>query len=489
MTITAAHWVYLVGMVIIVAIMITRKNVVVPAVTATFLTAWVFTGDLIRGIGAIFQASLVAAGELFSIFLIIALVTALLGALRAMGADRSLVAPFRVLIRNPMSGFFALFVSTFMISLFFWPTPAVPLIGAILLPVAIRAGLPAMVGAMVIAIAGQGMALSADYVIQVAPSLSAMAAGIEPGPVADKALVLSVITGVTALVIIFLMHRKKFQKPSDHLLAEWESLTSTSKDELKHDHAALHLLEADNEEGIRYRRAAKLMAFLTAIGFALVVVYMLIGKFTPLVPEVTGSAAAALVGGTASILMLIAAFINDGPREALETTAEHTVDGLVFAFKAMGIVIPIAGFFFMGNSDFSGKILGMEEGQAGPGFLFDLLAAAQGSIPQVPVAMAIGIVLIGIATGLDGSGFSGLPLTGALAGSVGPVVGADVSTLAALGQLGSIWTGGGTLIAWSSVIAVAGVARVSVIELTRNLLIPVLAGLTVATIVASIFFL
>lgn len=58
--------------------------------------------------------------------------------------------------------------------------------------------------------------------------------------------------------------------------------------------------------------------------------------------------------------------------------------------------------------------------------------------------------MIGMITGLDGSGFSGLPLTGALAGALAPVSGIDPATLAAIGQMGAVWVGGGTLIAWSS---------------------------------------
>ena len=50
--------------------------------------------------------------------------------------------------------------------------------------------------------------------------------------------------------------------------------------------------------------------------------------------------------------------------------------------------------------------------------------------------------------------------------------------------MGSVWTGGGTLIAWSSLIAVAGFARVNVLELARALLIPVLLGLLAAVFTA-----
>jgi hypothetical protein len=54
--------------------------------------------------------------------------------------------------------------------------------------------------------------------------------------------------------------------------------------------------------------------------------------------------------------------------------------------------------------------------------------------------------------------------------------------------MGAVWTGGGTLIAWSSLIAVAGFARVPVLEAVRMLLLPVLTGLFVSTICAVLFW-
>ncbi|NED70627.1 hypothetical protein G3I15_57885, partial [Streptomyces sp. SID10244] len=70
---TAAHWVYLGGVIVIIATMVMRKNIVVPAVIATFLTAFAFSDSIVTAIASIFNASLVAAEELFNIFLIIAL--------------------------------------------------------------------------------------------------------------------------------------------------------------------------------------------------------------------------------------------------------------------------------------------------------------------------------------------------------------------------------------------------------------------------------
>jgi len=204
-----------------------------------------------------------------------------------------------------------------------------------------------------------------------------------------------------------------------------------------------------------------------------------------------GGDAAGLVGGIAAITIFLAAFA-EGRRTFLERSAEHVVDGLVFAFKAMGVVLPIAGFFFIGNGDFAGRILGIAANEDGtssaPAFLFDLVLNAQEHIPQNAFVTAFGILIIGMIAGLEGSGFSGLPLTGSLSGTLGPVVGVEPETLAAIGQMGNIWSGGGTLVAWSSLIAVAGFARVSVIELARMCFIPVVAGLFLSTIVAVVVF-
>ena len=510
MEITAAHWIYLIGIIIIIVVMVLRKNVLVPAVAATFLTAWAFTGNLATALSSVFNASLVAASELFNIFLIIALMTSLLGALSAMGADKRMVMPFQRFMRNGSSSFLVIFVTTYLISLFFWPTPAVPLIGAILLPAAIRAGLPAIAGAMAIAIAGQGMALSSDYIIQVAPGLSAVAAGADVSTVADRALVLSLITGLVAAVIVFVRIRSQIVKPDDALLEQWERIAADGT-LVAADNVVLvaDRKGGDEREGgiavpasgrsgapeMRFEgethgapvNRSKAFAIIVPLVFLAVVIYMVLGKFTDLVPETSGGAAAGLVGGTAALLMLIAAISLDG-RNSLESCATHVVDGLVFAFKAMGVVIPIAGFFFIGNSDFAGKILSLGVEAEAPNFLFDLVMSTQHMIPNVPIVMGIGMLLIGMATGLDGSGFSGLPLTGSLAGTLGPASGVDVETLAAIGQMGSIWTGGGTLIAWSSLLAVAGFARVSVLELARQLFIPVMVGLLIATIVAVLIF-
>ncbi|GAA4516761.1 membrane protein [Nonomuraea ferruginea] len=522
MELGAAHWIYLAGMAVIIGVMVARKNIVIPAVAATFLTAWAYTGDLVSGFRSVFGASLTAAAELFNIFLIIALVTALLGALKSLGADRRMVEPFRVVMRNGHTAFWVMAAVTYVISLFFWPTPAVPLIGAILLPAAIRAGLPPLQSALAMAIAGQGMALSSDYVMQVAPGLSATAAGVEASVVADRAMVLSLITGGVALVLVYVMNRRHILRPSMTHLQAWEALSTSAAEtvqetgaqslpagssvpvahtaagpvEMTAAGATVAVAPAPQDGGPGHggppgegAGAGRSRAFAVIVPVVLLAVvgYMLLGKFTGLVPETVGSDAAALVGGVVALLLLAASITKDA-RGSLEACAEHVVDGLVFSMKAMGIVLPIAGFFFIGNGDFAGRILGLEEGAEAPSFLFELVNAAQGAIPSNAFFMAFALLVIGMITGLDGSGFSGLPLTGSLSGALGPAAGVDPATLAAVGQMGAIWAGGGVLIAWSSLIAVAGFARVSVLDLARKAFLPVMLGLLASTLVAVLIF-
>jgi len=503
----AAHWIYLFGVAVIVLTMILHANVVVPSIVATALVVLALTGSPVSALAGVFSASLVAAKELFNIFLVIAFMTALLNALKTLRSDIRMVEPFRVVMKNGHSAFFILAAITYVISLFFWPTPAVPLVSAILLPAAIAAGLPPLAGAMAIAIAGQGMALSSDYVIGVAPGISAKAAGaaVSAAVVADRALTLSIITGGIALFLAYLSMRRHIVPACGSLLDRWQARASGAaepvngggtfdKAEIARGTAHAEPLATDtNIEAslsmVEARRVkwSKCFAIITPIAFLAVVAIMVLPKLGTGVQDLKGGDAAALVGGVAAVLMMLATLAAEGPRRMLDVCPEHITDGFVFAFKAMGSVLPIAGFFFIGAGETASQILGLPPGKA-PSLLFELIQAYQHMIPDNHVLVAFGVLLVGMITGIDGSGFAGLPLTGTLAGALGPVVGFDPATLAAVGQMGAVWTGGGTLVAWSSLIAVAGFARVPVLEAVRALLIPVLIGLACSTAAAMVLW-
>src|SRR5262249_7115 len=100
LAIGAAHWVYLAGVAIIVLTMVLRADVVGPFVVATVLVTLTWTHSPVTALTSIFNASFTAAKELFNIFLVIALMTALLNALKALRSDIRMVEPFRAIMTN-----------------------------------------------------------------------------------------------------------------------------------------------------------------------------------------------------------------------------------------------------------------------------------------------------------------------------------------------------------------------------------------------------
>src|SRR5690625_2238450 len=130
MELTLSHWLYLIGTIIIIITMVFKKNVVVPALLTIFFIGWVYSGSIFVAIQAVFNANLAAAVELFHIFLIIAVMTGLLQSIRSIGADEQMVKPFQTFMKNGFLSYWILVVITYFLSLFFWPAPAVPLIGA-----------------------------------------------------------------------------------------------------------------------------------------------------------------------------------------------------------------------------------------------------------------------------------------------------------------------------------------------------------------------
>ncbi|WP_395105094.1 hypothetical protein [Actinomadura sp. SCN-SB] len=508
---SAAHWIYLLGLAAIIATVVAKRNVVAIAVAATFVTATAYAGSAVTGLAAIFTGAIVATRELLSIFVIIALVTAMLGAMRGLGADVLMIRPLRGLFRNGHISYVVLAVVTFLLSLSFWPTPVLPLIAAILLPAAVRSGLAPFGAALAIAITGQGMALGSDYIMGVAPGLSAEGADVAAGAIADRALVISLIAGVVALAVAYLRDvRTKMLDPiasaaitlpvSETTAAGGAAGTGTASENTVSGTAAATgdggggggtatLTRPDVASGddgpARPSKAARTVAIAVPALFAVLLVFMLLGRFTSLVPNIDDGAGAPLVGGTSALALVVIAIIANR-KGWLEEVGSHFTEGIAFAFRTMGVVIPIAGFVYVGLSDYSGEILGLPEDAKAPAFLLDAIAHVQPHIPDVPLVASFAMLLVGMVIGLDGNGWPGLPFTGQLASSLSDGSGADTATLAAIAQNGASWTGGGTLVIWSSLIVVAGLTGVSVVDLARRLFVPVVTGLVVATAIVSV---
>src|SRR5699024_12239485 len=69
-----------------------------------------------------------------------------------------------------------------------------------------------------------------------------------------------------------------------------------------------------------------------------------------------GGDATGLMGGTVLILLVHSTCGHEGSK-GLEKIIDHLREGFYFAIKIFAPVIPIAGFFFLGNPDDAGAIL------------------------------------------------------------------------------------------------------------------------------------
>lgn len=451
-TLTSLHIAYIVITVAVLAALLLKKEIVLPCALGILIIGYLYKGSLIGAVQTLNNAIIHSCIELLSIIVVIALVVAMSHAMIAVGADQMLMRPVGRIIRTRNTAFWAIGLAMLIVSWLIWPSPAVALIGALLLPVASRVGLPAIWAAVAMNLFGHGAGLSSDFFIQGAPDITATAAGVDTVTVMRASLPLWAVMCITTFAVaFFLMHRDLKQNPS---LATVE----------------LH----DFSRTIERPRLAIAIAVL--IPAALLFDVGLMVRF-----GITGGDATALVAGTALILMSVTTIADHGVRNALEIATDHLRDGFIFAIKIFAPVIVIAGFFFLGSESFAQTVLGPDA----RGLLSDIGLWLAEHVPLSRASIAVLETAVGAITGLDGSGFSGLPLCGSLAQTFAATGSVDVATLSALGQISTVWVGGGTIIPWGCV-PVAAICGIKAADLAKKNLIPVVCGLAATTITAII---
>lgn len=462
---TALHWIYLLFIFIIIAIMIARKDTSLICIIGIFIIALVGTSSLPQSVMGVFNSFIYAIKELLGTILIISIIAAMSKVLLQTGINETMVYPVTKLIRTPTLAYWVIGILMMTISWFFWPSPAVALMGAVLLPVAVRVGLPAIGVAMAMNLFGHGIALSGDFIIQGAPKLTAGGAGIPVGEVVSASIPLVFIMGAVTTAVAFWYLSRDLKKG---VLKVDTNILLSDKDAGKDEDAAL---KASFSPSLR-----KALAVIVPILFILDIVVMSLLKLQ-------GGDATALVGGTASFILIIVSLAAHREK-GMEKITSYFIDGLQFGFKIFGPVIPIAAFFYLGDSgliDILGKILP----KGSNGIVNDLGVALANAVPLNSVVAAVTSTGVGAITGLDGSGFSGISLAGSIAKLFSTAIGSGTATLTALGQIAAIWVGGGTLIPWA-LIPAAAICGVDPFELARRNLKPVIIGL-VSTTIAAIF--
>ena len=426
MTLTGAHYIYILFMVIVLVTMILKKDVIIPCILGIFCLGLFYTHNIAGSLGAVFNSFIVSLNELGSIILIISIMVALSKTLEKNKAINYMVKPFSRFIKNPTSAF---------------------------LPVALNAGLPAIGVAVALNLFGHGLALSTDFVIQGAPAITAGAAGIEISDVIQQGMPLYWVMAIVTIGVAFYGLRKDIKKG-------------------KFDN---ELQAVEHEEITEFDPKAKIATFMVLIGFVLDIVAMYVFKLT-------GGDAAALLGGTAALLIIIINIMNF-KKGCFEATCDNIIDGFVFGIKIFAAIIPIAAFFYMGEVAPITAVLGEVLPSGSQGLLSDMGVALSNTIPLNKFAVCSIQTVVGAITGLDGSGFSGISLVGSLANVFGTAVNGSVGALCALGQIAGIWTGGGCLVPWG-LISAAAICGVSPIELATRNLKPILIGFAVTTVVA-----
>lgn len=466
---TAIHYVYLAFIVLIMALLIRRRDTTMICVAGIFALGILATGTISGSVSGVFDSFIYATKELMGTIMIISIIVAMSRVLIRTGINEAMVAPLTRFLRTPALAYWGIGIIMMATSFFFWPSPAVALIGAVLLPVALRVGLPALGAAMAMNLFGHGIALSGDYIIQGAPKLTADAAGFPVASVMEASVPLVICMGGVTTVTAFWMMRKDLKKGT------WRDGLVTVK-------SAGNTLAASGEEdeqGVKLPAGTKNML---AVAILLLFLADVAAMF---VLKLQGGDATALVGGTAVLILVVISLIAHQNR-GLEKITSYLIDGFVFGFKVFGPVIPIAAFFYLGDSAFTdlfGKVLP----QASHGIVNDLGVALAGLVPLNGAVGAVTLTITGAITGLDGSGFSGISLAGSIAQLFAAATHTGAATLTALGQVAAIWVGGGTLIPWA-LIPAAAICGVSPFELARRNLKPVLIGL-LATTVLAIFLL
>lgn len=447
------HYTYMIIIMAVIVTIIMKKDVTLICIIGIGVIGLLYTLDPINTIIIIYKAITISGKEFIEVVIIISIVNCMSKALSDIGADEVMISPIKKLMVNKVLAFFILGITMMVISWFVWPTPAVVFIGAIMVPAAIKVGLPRIWVAVVLCLFGKGAALSSDFFIQGAPATTAKTAGIEDSFQIVKASIpfWSVMCIFAIGTAFILMQRENRNIKQEEIVSE----------------------NSDIRTKTTYR--GKIVSVLTLVLFILDVIIMLI-------LDIKGDEATALIGGTAVLILVITVFLKYGLREAFGELNGYIRDGFMFGMKIFAPIIVIGAFFFLGSEDTAIRILGPDA----RGLLTDVGVVISNTVPLSKITVISIQGIVSTLVGVSGSGFGGIPLVGTLAKTFANSIDINIEKIAAFGQVITIWIGGGTIIPWS-VVPVAAICEVKPFDLARKNLIPVIVGV-IATFIMGLIW-
>lgn len=446
-----SFWIYFLFILLILLTIYFKKSPVLIGAFGVLTVGIIDSKNFFAGIQVAFRALLQTATDFLPIILLIGLVVGMTRMLKETKADTIIIKPF-LRLKKPFYIYWSVGLLLWVLTLFLWPTPAVSLIGAVILPIIHNTKLSPVGLALGLCIFGEGFGLSGDFIIQGAPGLLSKAAGIEVGSVVRTSLPIVIGSGLTAGVIGY------FKLLS---LTKKEKLIKAKVTDINHKKTKLitkyqqEKLEELSEPSKLLNTRIRFLSWLVIILYLLVIIYLLKAG-------IRGDSAAAATGG-ATILIIILGTLIINYKNSLTSFVSYIQDGLRFSMGVFAPIVVIASFFLLGTETGSEKILF----RAGPGFL-EQFALGISEVISLNIFTSILIVMAAAILGaMSGSGFSALPLVGGIAAALGEAGGVPVIPLAVLGQITAIWTDA-TMIPWGFPAVVGAVTDTEPLEIVRH---------------------
>lgn len=475
MMLTYIHYTYLLIIAFVVLAIVLKKDVTLICILGVGLIGILSTHSFLEGIKIIYKSIVVSGKNFIDVIVIVSIINCMAKSLSDIGADKIIISPIKKIMVSKNTAFIVLGITNIVTSWLFWPTPAAMLIGTIMVPAAIEVGLPKIWAAVALSLFGNGVALSSDFFIQGTPSITARSAGVKSTIDIIKAsipfwLVMSISVIITSFLIMNLDTRKNNEY--NHRISEDNIINK------KIHNKSISIQHQDFvKDGHKYKeiKKAKIAALVTSFGFILNIIVMNISKLS-------GNEATALIGSTATIILILVSFLNYGFNSVFENFNNYIRDGFMFGMKIFSPIIIIGALFFLGSENTAKEILGINA----TGLLNDVGLYISTKIKLTKITAVTVEGFISALLGVSGSGFGGIPLVGTLANTFAKTININLNKIAAFGQIITVWIGAGSVIPWS-LLPVSTLCNVNVIDLVKKNLIPVLVGVILTFVFALIW--
>jgi len=428
--ITLAHWVFLIFVVFIILTLVWKKPPVLAAAIGLFAVGFAYSGDPLESIQISFRALSLATTNLLSVILLIGIVVGLTRLLKDTGADQRIMKPL-LRVKRLSTAYWLIGIAMWVLTLMVWPTPAITLLGAVVVPALKKIGINPLGLALSLTLFGEGMGLSGDFIIQGAPSLLSKATGIPVSVILSASLPIVIGSGLLATLTGSLLLKFKLEPDSGSSFIQGnlpKPLNMLKAEDVK------KTLDTENIGKIATRQS-RIITLIVIFCYGMTVFFMLFLK-------IRGDAASALIGGTTFLILCIGVLIQER-RKAFTSFVGYLKEGLRFSTGVFVPIIVMSSFFFLGTKAGFQQIFHKD----GLGFFSDFAYLLSEFIPLNPWTVGGLIVLVAILGSMDGSGFSSLPLVGGISIALSEAAHLPPVPFAVLGQIVGIWTGA-ALIPW-----------------------------------------